>query len=84
VGHTPSETPLETTNFSFVNCCQLEISFGLGLGFGFTPSLSAGTPFGLDLCKHCASATVSEFMCVSVLFCLEDLVFLVSSIPTGS
>lgn len=58
----------------------------LGLGWGCMPitPLGAGTLPGLDtrrLCAHCQSLCV--LMCVSAVLCLEDVVSLVSSKPSG-
>lgn len=39
---------------------------------------------GLNPCRSCACChNLSEFICVSVLFCLEDSIFLESSIASG-
>lgn len=46
--------------------------------------LSAGTPFGLDLCRpHARCHRLYEFRSASVLLYLEGLVSLVSSILSG-
>lgn len=46
------ETPLEKTNSSFANGCQLAIPLEWGLVSTFL--LTTGTLSGLDLCKSCA------------------------------
>lgn len=45
--------------------------------------ISYGTPSDLDLCRPYACCP-SEFMRALILLCLEGLVFLVSSVPSGS
>lgn len=46
-----------------------------------TYPLSVGTPPSIDLCKSCACYhSLYEFLCTSVLLCLDDLVSWVSSI----
>lgn len=78
------ETPLEKAIFSFVSSCQLEIASGYVVGLVFT-SLGDGTASDLYLCRPlvlCQSLFV--FIHASVLLCLEGLISLVSSIPTGS
>ena len=75
---------LERT-FSSVSGYQLEIVSGIGIGLVSTSPLSTGFPSGLDLCglsAHCYS--LCEFISAVALLCLEDLVSLVSSIPSGS
>ena len=49
----------------------------------FTSPLSSGTPV-LKLIGPVHAPTVSEFICVSVLWYLEDTIFLDSSITPGS
>lgn len=47
------------------------------------PPLNAGTPLGLNLCRsYVCCYSLCEFVCASVLFCLEDGVSLLS--PTTS
>lgn len=80
----PSETPLEKTKFSFVSGCQLEITFWLGMG-ACSPPLSAGTLSGLSLCRPWAYChNLYEFKRVSLLLCLEDTIYMESSIPSDS
>lgn len=45
----------------------------------------AGVSYGTDPCKPCACCpSLCEFICISVLLCLEGLALLVSSFPSGS
>lgn len=77
----PCETLLEKSNFSFTRCCQLKMASGLGMGVCihlFFPAL--GPPPVLDGPVHAAS--VSGFVCVSVLLCLEGLISVEPSITT--
>lgn len=48
-----------------------------------TSSLRAGTPSGLDLGSALCCYSLCEFVCASVLLCLQSTVSLVSSIPWG-
>lgn len=77
----PSETPMETANFSFMNYYLLMISSGSGRNL-CPLRLSVGAPSDSDPCSSCAqSHNLHDYICMSVLFYLEDLVSLVSSIP---
>ena len=79
-----NESPLEKTNFSFMNSYQLDIASWLGVGDCVCFSLSV---LGPRLAWTCAApmdaARVSGFICPSVLLYLEGPVSLASTTPTG-
>lgn len=77
-----SGTPLETTNFSYVSGYQLQIASWLGVGVQVYFSLLVLGTLSLawTLCVTCVcSYCLCEFLCASVLLCLEDTVFLSQS-----
>lgn len=81
----PTETLLENTNFSFMNGYQLEIDSGLKMEICvYYPSQPWGAAGAwVAYCHHlCDSLCVTALL--SILVCLEGLVSLVSTIPTGS
>lgn len=80
VVYLPCETPLEKTNFSFANSCQLEITSWLGMGAVSSYPLSAGAPSGLTLCRLPQSVWVH--VCVSPV--VSGRHWLVSPIPSHS
>lgn len=59
-------------DFYFCQQYQVQIAFWLGVGACVYFLLNAGTPSGLSRCRSCTGATLSEFICTSVLLCLED------------
>jgi hypothetical protein len=73
-----SETSLEKNNISFVSNWHLEGDFWVRAGgYCSLPLFSAGIPFGLGLCRTCLCwHSIYEFICASVLLCLEGTVFL--------
>ena len=76
----PSETPLEKTNFAFASRYQLQITFRSSMRAYVHLALSVLGPHVVWTCAgHVCVATVSEFICASVLLCLEDIVSLESS-----
>lgn len=76
------EGSLGETDFPSVSGYQLAIVTGLGLGFCVYFLISALEP---PLVWICASPVHNAMVSVSISpLCLEDLVFLVLSIPSGS
>lgn len=73
-------------SFSFENVYQLDIASGLEMEVLSTSPLSTGGPSGFNSCRqvHAAVAPVSCCVCQSGPFALEGLVYLVSSIVSGS
>lgn len=67
----PSKTPLEKTNFSFADNFLVRHGTPSPL-----PPLVAGTPSGWICSGPVCAALVTEFICVSVLLYLKDIVFL--------
>lgn len=66
------------TNFSFASGYPNGYSFLLGMGTHVHLLSTLGPPSDLNLCAGLVhAAIVSEFICVSVLLCLEDTVSLV-------
>lgn len=69
--------------FFMLSRYQLAIASGLGMGVCGHLSFWSRTPSGTAPCKSCSCCQSSRFMCVSVL-CLESLVSVVPSVPSGS
>ena len=67
---------MKKTNAPFASDYEMEILLDLGWGHVITSPLC----LGVHLVQTCATATDSEFICMSVVFCLAGLVPLVSSI----
>lgn len=62
----PSETPLEKSNFSFACSYLWELASVLGMRRVSTSPFSSMTLSGPDLCRPCASChTLSELLCKS-------------------
>lgn len=73
----PNETLLEKTSFFFSRIYQLEIAFKLVMR-AYVALSQCRKPVGLKTVQACG------FTYTPVLLCLEGLVFLVSSIASGS
>lgn len=85
VDYIPSETPLEKNILSFASDYSLEINSDLGTGTCAPSPLSTGTLSGAEPCKSCACChSLSELICALDVLCLEGLLSLISSIPSGS
>jgi hypothetical protein len=70
----PSETPLKNINFPFPSRFHLQITYLLGVGLTLL-LFSAGILSDLKLCRpYMCCHNLCEFICVSVLLCLEDTI----------
>lgn len=67
-----------------MSCCLVETVSYLEMEGVSTSPLSSGTQSGLACVDPMHAATYSAFRPSSALVCLEALVSLASSIPTGS
>lgn len=70
----PREPPIEKTKFYVESGCHLEIIFWL-----WTGSHTHFPSHNSNLCRPCACCYKFQYICTSVMMCLEDAVSFVSS-----